>query len=99
MPTVHIPTPLRSATGGDATVDVDGTTVHDVLHALVDRYPDLKDNLYTEDGSLRQFVNLYAGDDDIRYRDGVDTELADGEDLSIVPSIAGGSPKTFTWRC
>ena len=90
MPTVHIPTPLRSATGGDATVDIDGATVDEVLHALVDEYPDLKANLYTDDGTLRQFVNIYAGDDDIRYRDGVDTELADDEDLSIVPSIAGG---------
>ena len=90
MPTVHIPTPLRSATDGNATVDIDGATVDDVLHALVETYPDLKANLYTEDDSLRQFVNLYAGDDDIRYRDGVDTELADDEDLSIVPSIAGG---------
>lgn len=90
MATVHIPTPLRSATGGDATVTVDGATVDEVLHTLVDRYPDLKANLFTEEGSLRQFVNLYAGDDDIRYRNGVDTELDDNEELSIVPSIAGG---------
>jgi len=88
--TVRIPTPLRSATDGASTVEVEGTTVNDALRTLVDRYPDLKDNLYNEDDELRQFVNIYVGDDDIRFGDGVDTTLEAGDEVSIVPSIAGG---------
>lgn len=87
---VHIPTPLRTYTDDDAIVKVSGATVGDVLRALVDRYPDLEANLYTDDGTLRQFVNVYVGEDDIRYRDGVETTLSDGDEVSIVPSIAGG---------
>lgn len=88
--TLRIPTPLRSATDGASTVEVKGDTVDDALRALVDQYPDLKDNLYNEDDELRQFVNIYVGDDDIRFADGVDTTLAAGDEVSIVPSIAGG---------
>jgi MoaD family protein len=88
--TLRIPTPLRSATDGQATVEVEASTVNDALRTLVDRYPDLKDNLYTEDDELRQFVNIYVGDDDIRFGDGVDTALEPGDEVSIVPSIAGG---------
>lgn len=88
--TIEIPTPLRSFTDDQAAVEVEGATVHEALDDLVARYPDLKSNLYTEDGELRQFVNVYAGDDDIRYLDGPDTALEDGTALSIVPSIAGG---------
>ena len=88
--TVRIPTPLRSATEGQSTVEVAGTTVDDALRTLVEEYPDLKDNLYTEDDELRQFVNIYVGDDDIRFADGVDTALSSGDEVSIVPSIAGG---------
>ena len=88
--TVRIPTPLRSATEGQSTVEVAGTTVDDALRTLVEEYPDLKDNLYTEDNELRQFVNIYVGDDDIRFADGVDTALSSGDEVSIVPSIAGG---------
>ena len=88
--TVRIPTPLRSATDGQATVEIEGDTVDDALRALVDQYPDLKDNLYNEDDVLRQFVNIYVGDDDIRFDEGVDTTLEPGDEISIVPSIAGG---------
>lgn len=88
--TVHIPTPLRSYTDGNATVEVAGGTVGAVLRTLVDEYPDLKQNLFNEDDALRQFVNLYVNDEDIRYGDGVETTLEPGDELSIVPSIAGG---------
>ena len=88
--TVRIPTPLRSATDGESTVEVAGETVDDVLRTLVDQHPDLKDNLYNEDDELRQFVNIYVGDDDIRFRNGVDTPVEANEEVSIVPSIAGG---------
>jgi MoaD family protein len=88
--TIRIPTPLRSATDGQSAVEVDADTVSDALRALVDAYPDLADNLYNEDGELRQFVNVYVGDEDVRFGDGVDTALESGDEVSIVPSIAGG---------
>jgi MoaD family protein len=88
--TVRIPTPLRSATDGQSTVNVEADTVGDALRTLTDQYPDLADNLYNEDDELRQFVNIYVGDDDIRFGDGVDTALDTGDEVSIVPSIAGG---------
>ncbi|MFO8098459.1 MAG: ubiquitin-like small modifier protein 1 [Salinibacter sp.] len=88
--TIRIPTPLRSATDGQSTVEVEGDTVDAALRTLVDRHPDLADNLYNEDDELRQFVNIYVGDDDIRFGDGVATPLSTGDEISIVPSIAGG---------
>ena len=88
--TVRIPTPLRSATDGNAVVEVEGETVDAVLRTLADQYPDLADNLYNEDDALRQFVNVYVGDEDIRFGNGVDTTLEPGDEVSIVPSIAGG---------
>ncbi len=88
--TVRIPTPLRSATDEQSTVEVEGTTVDEALRTLVDQYPDLAENLYNEDDELRQFVNIYVGDEDVRFGDGVDTTLEPGDEVSIVPSIAGG---------
>lgn len=88
--TIRIPTPLRAYTDEQATASVEGATVGEALRALVNRYPELESNLYTEDGTLRQFVNIYLGDEDIRHLDGPDTTLAEGDELSIVPSIAGG---------
>ncbi len=88
--TIRIPTPLRSATDGQSTVEVQGATVDEALRTLVDEYPDLADNLYTEEDELRQFVNVYVGDEDIRFGDGTDTALEAGDEVSIVPSIAGG---------
>jgi MoaD family protein len=88
--TVRIPTPLRSATDNQATVEIEGNTVDEALRALVAQYPDLSDNLYNEDDELRQFVNIYVGDEDIRFGNGVDTSLEPGDEVSIVPSIAGG---------
>ena len=88
--TLRIPTPLRSATDGQSTVEVEADTVDAALRTLVDRYPELADNLYNEDDELRQFVNIYVGDDDIRFGDGVETTLEPGDEVSIVPSIAGG---------
>jgi molybdopterin converting factor small subunit len=88
--TIHIPTPLRAYTDDQAAASVDGATVGDALRALVARYPELEANLYTDDGTLRQFVNIYVDDEDIRHLDGPNTMLDDGAELSIVPSIAGG---------
>jgi len=87
---LRIPTPLRSYTDDQSTVEVTGTTVADALRNLVDRYPELEANLFTDDGDLRRFVNIYVDDEDIRYQDGPETSLDDGSEVSIVPSIAGG---------
>ena len=91
MPKVKIPTPLRQYTGGDAEVEVGGQTAGETLGNLATEYPDLKQHLYTGDGKLRSFVNVYKGDEDIRYLDGQDTEVSENDELSIIPSIAGGS--------
>lgn len=88
--TIHIPTALRSYAGDNASVDVDGATVGDALSALTTQYPTLSKHLRTGDGKLRSFVNVYLGDEDIRYLDQEATAVSDGATLSIVPSIAGG---------
>ncbi len=90
MPKVKIPTPLRQYTGGNGEVEVGGATAGEAMRNLTQEYPDLSQHLYTGDGKLRSFVNVYKGDEDIRYLDGPDTEVSDGDELSIIPSIAGG---------
>ncbi len=90
MPKVKIPTPLRQYTGGNAEVEVGGASAGEAMRNLTQDYPDLRQHLYTGDGKLRSFVNVYKGDEDIRYLDGPDTEVSEGDELSIIPSIAGG---------
>jgi MoaD family protein len=87
---IHIPTPLRQYVNKQASVEVAGATVGEALNALVSAHPDLRKHLYTEDGKLRAFVNLYVNDEDIRYLQKEATALKDGDSISIVPSIAGG---------
>ncbi|MHB8627718.1 MAG: ubiquitin-like small modifier protein 1 [Aggregatilineales bacterium] len=91
MTTIKIPSPLRAYTGGQAEIGVQGDTVGAALTDLTRQHPDLKQHLYDENGQLRNFVNVFLGEEDIRYRDGVDTELSPGDNLRIIPSIAGGS--------
>jgi len=91
MPKVRIPTPLRQYTNGSAEVQVAGGTAGETLGNLAEEYPGLKAHLYTGDGRLRSFVNVYKDDEDIRYLDGPDTEVSEEDELSIIPSIAGGS--------
>ena len=89
MPTFRIPTPLRPYSDGNSQVEVSGETVGSALEDLTKQYPDLRQHLY--DGhQLRSFVNIYLNQEDIRYGDGVDTEIEDGDTLMIIPSIAGG---------
>lgn len=88
--TVRIPTTLRTLTGGASEVEVEGATVGAVLEALEAVHPGFKDRLLDGEGALRRFVNLYVADDDVRFRDGLDTEVADGETVSIIPAVAGG---------
>ena len=88
---IHIPTPLRTYTGGNETVTVPGATVDAVFAQLTTTYPDLKQHLFTPEGKLRSFVNVYLNDEDIRYLGKDATPAADADTLSLVPSIAGGS--------
>jgi adenylyltransferase/sulfurtransferase len=90
MSKIHIPTPLRQYVGKQSIVDVQASTVAEAMNALVAQHPDLRRHLYAEDGKLRAFVNLYVNDEDIRYLQKEATPLNDGDNISIVPSIAGG---------
>lgn len=87
---IRIPTTLRTLTGGASQVDVEGSTVAEALAALEAAHPGFNDRLFDEDGSLRRFVNVFVADDDVRYLDGVETAVPDGETLSIIPAVAGG---------
>jgi sulfur-carrier protein len=91
MPKIHIPTPLRQYAGKQPAIDVKGSTVAEALSGLVSQHPDLRRHLYTEDGKLRAFVNVYLNDEDVRYLQKEATAVGDGDDISIVPSIAGGT--------
>jgi len=89
---IHIPTPLRSYTGGKETVEVAGTTVAATLDQLATDFPELRNHLFTGEGKLRSFVNVYFNDDDVRYLPSKEeTAVSDGDELTIIPSIAGGS--------
>jgi MoaD family protein len=87
--TVKIPTQLRAATGGEATAEVEGSTVGEVLDSLYRRYGELRSRI-AEDGGLRRFVNVYVGGEDIRFMDGLDTQVSDGDEVTILPAVAGG---------
>jgi molybdopterin converting factor small subunit len=90
MSKIHIPTPLRQYAGKQSTVEVKAGTVAEAMTALLAQHPDLRRHLYNDDGKLRAFVNLYLNDEDIRYLQKEATEVKDGDNISIVPSIAGG---------
>ena len=87
--TVRIPTPLRTLTGGQEEVPADGGTVAEVIENLEANHPGMKDRL-CDDKGIRRFVNIYHNDEDIRFLDNLQTELKEGDTLSIVPAIAGG---------
>ena len=91
MSKIHIPTPLRQYVGKQSTVEVNGGTVAEAMNALVAQHPELRRHLYTEDGKLRAFVNVYLNDEDIRYLQKESTAVKEGDNISIVPSIAGGA--------
>jgi molybdopterin converting factor small subunit len=90
MSKIQIPTPLRQYSGKQATVEVQAGTVAEALSGLVSRHPDLRRHLYTDDGKLRSFVNVYLNDEDVRYLQKDATAVGDSDTISIVPSIAGG---------
>ena len=87
---VRIPTPLRPLTGNQETVPAAGATVAEIITDLQKRYPGLGEKLCDESGKLRRFVNVYLNDEDIRFRDGPGTAVKEGDELSIIPAIAGG---------
>jgi molybdopterin converting factor small subunit len=91
MSKIHIPTPLRQYVGKQSSVEVKAATVAEAMTSLVEQHPELRRHLYTEDGRLRAFVNLYVNDEDIRYLQKEATEVKEGDNISIVPSIAGGA--------
>ncbi len=88
--TIWIPAPLRAYVNNQKKVQIEGATVGEALHRLVTEYPLLKKHLFKEDGSLRNFVNIYLNEKDIRSLNRLETPLAEGDELQIIPSIAGG---------
>jgi molybdopterin synthase sulfur carrier subunit len=87
--TVKIPTQLRAATGGESEVEVSGGNVGEVLDAVFETYADLRERI-TQDGDLRRFVNVYVSGEDIRFQQGLDTQINDGDEVTILPAVAGG---------
>jgi len=87
--TVKLPTQLRDAAGGAAAVQADGATVGEALESVFRTHGELRERLYM-DGDLRRFVNVYLGGEDIRFLDGLKTEVPDGGELTILPAVAGG---------
>ncbi len=90
MSVVRIPPVLRPNVGGLKQVEVDGSTVGELLEALVVAYPGLRGQLFTPDGELNRFVNVYLNDEDVRVLDGLDTAVSDGDTVVILPAMAGG---------
>jgi MoaD family protein len=88
--TVKIPTQLRGVTDGEGEVEVDGGTVGEALDAVFERHAELRERII-EDGGLRRFVNVYVSGEDIRFQDGLETQVEDGDEVTILPAVAGGS--------
>jgi molybdopterin synthase sulfur carrier subunit len=88
--TVKLPTQLRDAAGGATSATVDGSTVGEALSALYDQHPELRERMADGDGGLRRFVNVYLAGEDIRFLEGVDTPISDGDELTVLPAVAGG---------
>ena len=87
---LRIPTPLRSLAGGAAELSVEGGTVREVLATLEKEHPGFRQRIYDESGEIRRFVNIYVAGEDIRFLKGVETPVAEGQEISIVPAVAGG---------
>ena len=87
--TVKIPSQLRGVTEGEGEIEVDGETVGDALDAVFEQHAELRERI-TEDGGLRRFVNVYVSGEDIRFHDGLETKLSDGDEVTILPAVAGG---------
>jgi sulfur-carrier protein len=87
--TVKIPAQLRAVTDGEAEIPADGSTIGEALESVFELHSDLRERI-TEDGDLRRFVNVYVGGEDIRFKDGLDTRIEEGDEVTILPAVAGG---------
>jgi len=87
---VRLPTVLRPAAGGQSSVEADGSTVGDVVKHLITEFPALETNLVDDEGAVRKFVNVYLNDEDIRFLDKLNTVVAEGDEVAILPAVAGG---------
>ena len=87
---VRLPTVLRPHANGEARLDVDGETVGEIIEGIVRKFPGMETNLLDQDGSLHRFVNVYVNDEDVRYLDKMATAVVGGDELSILPAVAGG---------
>jgi molybdopterin converting factor small subunit len=90
MPVAKIPPVLRASTGGEKEVAVEGATVGEALRSLVQKHPDTERQLFSEDGELNRYVNVYLNDEDVRVLDGLDTPAGENDTLVILPAMAGG---------
>lgn len=88
---VRIPTPLRPMTGGKSEVEIAGNTVSEIIDNLGSAHPGIKERVYDEQGEVRRFINIYVNQEDIRFLTGKETPLKDGDEVSIIPAIAGGA--------
>lgn len=88
--TVRIPTPLRKLTNNEELVEVNGSTVGEIITELQTRYPGFQERLLDENGRIRRFVNIYVNEEDVRFLDNQNTTLKEGDEVSIIPAIAGG---------
>jgi sulfur-carrier protein len=91
VPTIKVPPVLRAQTGGDAEVSVEGSTVGEALKALSEAHPGTQEQLFSPEGDLNRYVNVYLNDEDVRVLDGLDTGAADSDTIVILPAMAGGS--------
>lgn len=91
MPKVRIPTPLRKLTDGQGEVTAEGGDLRSVIEHLEEQHPGIGDRLLDESGELRRFVNVFVRDEDVRFLDGLDTAVGEGDTISIVPAVAGGA--------
>jgi sulfur-carrier protein len=91
MPTIKVPPVLRPQTDGEAEVSVAGGTVGDALRALAEAHPGTKDQLFSAEGDLNRYVNVYLNDEDVRVLDGLETSASDGDTVVILPAMAGGA--------
>tara|TARA_B100000029_G_C17556322_1_gene951788 strand:- start:801 stop:1079 length:279 start_codon:yes stop_codon:yes gene_type:complete len=88
---VRIPTPLRRVTNGDDKASVDGENLSEIINDLESKYPGIKERLCDENDELRHFVNIYINGEDVRFLDGLQTSVSEGDEISIVPAVAGGA--------
>ena len=88
---VRIPTPLQNLTGGEKEIAADSGQLLQIIDSLEQKFPGIKERLIDDSGELRRFVNVYINEEDIRFLKGLETEVAEGSEISIIPAVAGGS--------